>query len=51
MRVIFFLKTFNLNLGHANKSEKIFFVSEIIALENVKKIILIIGSQWVNKEP
>ena len=31
----------NLNLGHTNKSEKIFLVSGIIALENIKKIILI----------
>ena len=63
MRVIFSLKIFKIESKfrkckkkNNKKNEKNIFVSEIIASENVarnasfKKTILVIDSQWVNKE-
>ena len=64
MRVIFFLKMFKIESKFTKckkkkkkkKIEKIFFVSHIIESKNVqqiaslKKIIPLIGSQWVEKQ-
>ena len=59
MRVIFFLKIFKIKSKFRISKKKIlemFFVFEIIAYEilarnvSIKKIILVIGSQWVNKQ-
>ena len=53
--LLFIMFKLNLNLENVNKNYNIFFVSEIFASEkvatncSVKKITLVMGSQWVNK--